>query len=147
MHRSNQPNLLDVLDELVQLPREQRRARMDELDGLSGEDRATLGTWLEHHESSVGFLDSAPPLAREGMRLLLGADDAESSDAAVEICLPPQVAGYAVLNKLGQGGMATVWRATQLSTGRDVALKVMDPLLFASARARNRFEREVRLTA
>ena len=48
---------------------------------------------------------------------------------------------------LGQGGMATVWRAVQLSTGREVALKLMEPLLLASRRARARFDRELRLTA
>jgi serine/threonine protein kinase/Flp pilus assembly protein TadD len=146
MSQANSLNLLDVLDELLQLPPQQRRPRIDQL-GLSDQDRTTLDTWLSHHENSSGFLERPPRLAREGMRLLLGAGDVASDDPVLGEALPPHVQGYVVLDMLGHGGMATVWRATQQSTGRDVALKVMSPLLFAARRARNRFDRELRLTA
>jgi WD40 repeat protein len=43
--------------------------------------------------------------------------------------------------------MGTVWRAVQLSTQREVALKVMSSGAFASDTARARFEREVELAA
>jgi serine/threonine-protein kinase len=36
-----------------------------------------------------------------------------------------QIPGYKVLSKLGQGAMATVWRARQLSLDRHVAIKVL----------------------
>lgn len=39
-----------------------------------------------------------------------------------------QVDGYENLELVGRGGYATVWRATQVSVGRQVALKVMDHL-------------------
>ncbi len=59
----------------------------------------------------------------------------------------PQIEGYAITGRLGQGGMGTVWKATQLSTRREVALKVLRTGAFASVKAQARFEREVELAA
>ncbi len=60
---------------------------------------------------------------------------------------PPQVEGYEITGLLGQGGMGTVWSAIQLSTHREVALKLLGRGGFSSEKARARFEREVELTA
>ena len=43
--------------------------------------------------------------------------------------------------------MGTVWRATQLSSNREVALKMLRGGCFGSSRARARFEREIELLA
>jgi len=59
----------------------------------------------------------------------------------------PDIAGYHIIERLGQGGMGTVWRAVQMSTKRQVALKLMGNRLFGSDMARARFEREVTLAA
>ena len=57
----------------------------------------------------------------------------------------PRIEGYDIEEKIGEGGMATVWRGTQLSTRRRVALKLMSAA--ASESFRVRFDREVQLTA
>lgn len=72
---------------------------------------------------------------------------------AAEIGLPqsaalaPRIDGYTITGRLGEGGMGTVWRAVQLSTRREVALKVMGAAWFGSEAGRVRFDREVELTA
>jgi len=51
---------------------------------------------------------------------------------------------YEVLQKLGEGGMATVYRGRHLTLGRDVAIKILHPHLSSTERNRIRFAREAR---
>ncbi len=51
---------------------------------------------------------------------------------------------YQVLQKLGEGATATVYRGRHLTIGKDVAIKVLHPHLSASSRYRERFNREAR---
>ena len=54
---------------------------------------------------------------------------------------------YRLLSKLGGGGMGLVYRAWQLSLGREVAIKVLRPELVASLKAVERFKREAKVSA
>ncbi|MEO6951987.1 MAG: serine/threonine-protein kinase [Polyangia bacterium] len=54
---------------------------------------------------------------------------------------------YRMLERLGQGGMATVWRAEDRQLGRDVAVKVLLPLFADRPAAQERFFREARALA
>jgi len=61
---------------------------------------------------------------------------------------PPEIDGYEIIEPLGAGGMGIVWRAKQLGTHREVALKVLNQgILRSGGRARIRFEREVTIAA
>lgn len=51
---------------------------------------------------------------------------------------------YEVLQKLGEGATATVYRGRHTTIGKDVAIKVLHPHLTASSRYRERFNREAR---
>ena len=54
---------------------------------------------------------------------------------------------YSVHVRIGKGGMGTVYRATQLSVGRDVALKVLLPEYARNAEMAGRFVREAQLAS
>jgi serine/threonine protein kinase len=54
---------------------------------------------------------------------------------------------YRLDEVVGRGGMATVWRATDLQLERTVAIKVISDLLAEDPRFVARFEREARLAA
>ena len=53
-----------------------------------------------------------------------------------------QIPGYRVIRKINQGGMSTVYLAIQISVGRVVALKVMNPQLNNDPAFSERFQRE-----
>ncbi|MGW6688087.1 serine/threonine-protein kinase [Streptomyces sp. NPDC054961] len=58
-----------------------------------------------------------------------------------------QIAGYQVEREIGRGGMSTVYLATDLRLGRDVALKVLAPQLTSDDAMRRRFLHESRAAA
>jgi len=64
-----------------------------------------------------------------------------------EIPLGPSIEGYVLQEEIHRGGQGVVYRATQLGTKRQVALKVLLEGPFASENTRRRFEREVELAA
>ena len=54
---------------------------------------------------------------------------------------------YEIIAELGKGGFATVYRARDRDLARDVALKVLDPLLMRDPVWVKRFKREARAVA
>jgi serine/threonine-protein kinase len=55
-----------------------------------------------------------------------------------------RIAGYEVVAFIGAGGMGDVYRARDLRLGRDVALKVLDPLVAFDPEYQRRFEDEAK---
>lgn len=58
-----------------------------------------------------------------------------------------KIPGYRIQSKLGRGGMAQVYLATQESFDRQVAIKIMLPELAANPQFGQRFQREAKLCA
>jgi len=59
----------------------------------------------------------------------------------------PTIAGFEILGKLGQGGMAIVWMARQLSLDRSVAIKVLLPRFAVDEDEVYRFRSEAQAAA
>ena len=58
-----------------------------------------------------------------------------------------QIPGYKILGKLGQGAMATVWKARQLSLDRIVAIKILPKRLSENPEFVERFNKEGKAAA
>ena len=54
---------------------------------------------------------------------------------------------YRLVEQIGEGGMGVVWKATDTSLNRDVAIKILPDVVSDSPERLARFEREARLLA
>lgn len=61
--------------------------------------------------------------------------------------IPEKFGRYNVKSELGRGGMATVYRASDPSFDREVAIKVLPREMLHDPQFRSRFEREIKLVA
>jgi serine/threonine-protein kinase len=61
--------------------------------------------------------------------------------------LQQSIAHYKIVSKLGEGGMGTVYRATDTKLNRDVAIKMLPAAFAADATRMARFEREAQVLA
>jgi serine/threonine protein kinase len=61
--------------------------------------------------------------------------------------LAPTIEGFEIIGKLGQGGMATVWMARQVSLDRSVAIKVLLPRFAVDDEEVARFHSEAQAAA
>lgn len=95
---------------------------------LAGEAQSEPPGWLDQLRN--GPLEPATSAA---------APSSRPAEPAVEF------SSYELLGVLGHGGMGVVYRARHRQLGRLVALKVLSPRLMATAEARRRFEREIRV--
>ena len=93
----------------------------------------TLYDWL------TGVTPQPQPTAQAG-------NSHEAAEATREIRLPSRVGHYAILQKLGEGGMGIVYAARDERLHRTVALKTMSSLANDET-ARKRFWREARAAA
>jgi serine/threonine-protein kinase len=78
---------------------------------------------------------------------LLTAGQARRAAKELSGALAQQIPGYELLERLGRGGMGTVYKARQLSMNRLVAVKILHPRLAANPEFIQRFQREAHLAA
>lgn len=100
------------------------------------------------------FADRYPDCRDELLEILpvlaamedLGQSSRASSRPA-QVTFPDQLGEFRLEERIGQGGMGTVFKATQQSLNRSVAVKILAPTWAADARQREKFDNESRLIA
>ena len=70
-----------------------------------------------------------------------------SASTAYNTSFPEYLGGYRLLERIGAGGMGTVFRALQESLNREVAVKILSPAWNADVRHCEAFENESRVIA
>ena len=127
--------LSTLVDALLDAPPERRAALMTELSAGDDARRLELERLLAECELEPALFNRP---AAERFATLFRDDLATFPDALAE--------RYRHVRRLGQGGMATVYLARDLKHARDVAVKVVHPLV-ASALGADRFLREIEIVA
>jgi serine/threonine protein kinase len=131
----NWSETVSLIDALLDAPPERRDALIAELSGGDRVRRSELERLLAECELESPLF-SRP--AAERFAALFGDDVAHFPEALAE--------RYRLASQLGHGGMATVYLARDLKHGRDVAVKVLHPVV-ASALGADLFLREIEIVA
>lgn len=108
----------------------------------------------------LGLVEAAAFRARSGAsssrsaQMSSGQGDANADTVAASnlsrltnVGRAPNVPGYAIEGEAHRGGQGVVFRATQIATGRTVAIKALRDHALASSADLARFDREVRILA
>jgi predicted outer membrane repeat protein len=126
--------------------------------GSAGEVRIAVGQSKALGTFEIRMFEGAPPAGVHQIRetaseLLLEEPRlpplsmVDPAGRSGQIDGAPDIKGYKIIEPLGSGGMGTVWRAEQLSTHRQVALKLVVSHRIESPKVQALFQREVELTA
>ncbi len=133
---------------------------MEELLDENGDDER-LAELVEHYMERVrsgeklsprDFAAQYPDLESELIGLLATLESVQDlshqrATQAEDHSFPENLGGYRLLEKIGRGGMGTVFRAMQESLQREVAIKVLAPSWNDDEHHREAFENESRLIA
>lgn len=136
---------MELFDEACELPRPALEGWLAGLTGFDAGLRDDLAAMLEVDSRSQVFRtrEGAAVLARDLLDTALSKTPRlPESDAAA----PAQIGEFEVLEKLGAGGMGSVYRARQRTPDRIVALKTLHPWLVSPA-ALDRFRFEAQALA
>jgi tetratricopeptide (TPR) repeat protein len=127
----------DLFRQVLRLTGEERDRFLDERCGDDAELRQEMAALLHADGGTTGPLDQPPSFASS-----LIAD--ARANPGVEVELPRRIGGYRIIQRIGTGGMGTVFEAEQENPRRMVALKVISPgLVSRSMFRRFQFETEV----
>ncbi|MCE9583345.1 MAG: protein kinase [Planctomycetes bacterium] len=103
------------------------------------------GTYVNGHKLSGEFPLSMGDRLQVGEILISFLDEREGKDQGGLIGM--RVGGYRIMERLGRGGMGTVYKANQIALNREIALKVLSPDLIKEDVFKNLFIAEARAAA
>jgi len=128
----------EILAMAMERPADERAAFIDVRCGDDVELRSEVESLLEASENAGDFFDSLA-----GRAGVAGPPEGDTSKSLVG----RTVSHFEITGELGRGGMGTVYRATDVRLGREVALKVMPEFLSRDSEQLARFQREARVLA
>ena len=135
------PERWQKIEQLLQaaLEREpaERRVLLDRECGGDDKLREEVESLIASAQPAQSFLNAN---ALEDATVLL-------VDADYDSLIGHQIGHYVIEKQLGSGGMGEVYLAQDLSLGRNVALKLLDPALTGDSATHMRFLREARLAS
>ena len=139
--QSGQPPLLEqVLGELTVA---ERPAALRDLLPLEIEYRQRAGETVQLADYAERF----PDANRDWLASLFGVTRVSGTMPAALLQVPEKLGDYQILDRIGGGGMGTVYKALHVRMGRIVALKVLRPEIQQNPMLIQRFNREVRAAA
>jgi serine/threonine protein kinase len=122
----------------LERPPQERSAYLDAACAGDGELRADVEALLARNKAAPDFLGvPAVDLAARGL----------IANTSALFAAGQRIGPYEVIAAIGFGGMGEVYRARDTRLGRDVAIKVLSPLLSSEMQWTARFEREARVLA
>lgn len=136
----------ELFHEALRRPEAEREAFVEAACGSDSRLREEVASLLRHDSDAA---DEFMTIRRIALPEAPG-DETQRLDAGVVGHTEPgqiEIAGYEVLGELSRGGQGIVYRAIQVSTKRQVAIKLLRHSLDAPRSARRRFEREIELVA
>ena len=128
------PRIREVFERALALPPAERSSFVA---AACADDRSLhdeIERMLESHERAGGFL------SKPAVTVLRGTP-------GVTVLAGQQLGPYAILSRIGAGGMGEVYRARDSRLKRDVALKILPPLFAEDPDRRARFQREAEALA
>lgn len=109
------------------------------------------GFFVEDLGSSNGTLVNGKKIGRQLLKsgdiIAIGGIDYTFQDKTDDPLVGKRLGKYQIIDKVGVGGMGVVYRASQVTLGREVALKVMSPRLATKESFIQSFEREAKIAA
>ncbi len=128
---NRQSRVKQILDEAADLSQAERSVYLDKACEGDANLRHEVESLLKHLELPTDSVGS--PSA-----------DQPASQANIDIPPPNKIGPYSIIDKIGEGGMGVVYKATQDRPRRTVALKVIKPqMLTRHALERFNFETQV----
>ena len=116
---------------------------LERMDGMQAVDDTFIG---QLRESTVEHSYSQDPELKHAMVRALGVLADDRPDEARSAELPETIDDYAIVRRIGRGGMGNVYLATHTRLNRLVALKVVAGHRLSDPQLHGRFQAEMRAT-